>query len=590
MSRLAAPSCACPSRDRGWVCVVFGALLLILVTARLPATAGTIHPELQAIMSEPSGHLRIPVIIRLQSQADVGAAASGTQTRTECVQAVIAALEQHAAATQNAPTVGRPLGLLEELQQFEGVGVRHVQSFYIDNAVAVDAIPEVIADCADRADVDTVIYAGRTPSPAVRADTALPQWNVSRVRAPEVWDLGIRGAGALVAAIDTGANAAHPALEATLLRDPAGLPIWLDAVRGRPTPYDDSGHGSHVLGIAVGADGIGVAPDANWIACKAFTRGPRGTIRAKNRNHILTCAQWVLNPDAPGPPDPAHIPDVVVNAWWVEGAAGACVPLFQNVVRAWRACGILPVFAVGNDPTGVAPADAVPSPANYPEAFSVGATNAIDEPVASSFHGTAACGGPGRPAPRLLAPGINITSAARRGLSLEIRSGTDVAAPHVAGAAALLRSASPDLSVDRIDEVLERSAQGFMPGPPHRPGLLDALAAVTFEDARFVNQQPPVGTQLTGDQVGVTVVMRNSGVTTWQRGVHRLAPVPNSPTWGISRVDFPTSVSEVRPGDPPVAFTFNVTVPQVPNLSPGYRFQWQMVHEARDSSASRQRS
>ena len=239
---------------------------------------------------------------------------------------------------------------------------------------------------------------------------------------------------------------------------------------------------------------------------------------------------------------------------------------------------MLPVFAVGDAP-GVAPDDAVPSPANYPEAFSVGAADANDEPLPSSFHGTAACGTSPRAAPRLVAPGADITSAGR-GTRLESRTGTDAAAPHAAGAAALLRSAFPDLTVERMDEILQRSAKDFVPGPdpPYRPGRLDAFTAVTFEDARFISRVAPAGTRVTGEVLrSVSVTMRNSGVTTWQRGVHALAPVnPDLPTFGVTRVDLP--VAEVPPGAE-VVFTFDITMPQVPNLAPGYNFQWQMVHE-----------
>lgn len=44
---------------------------------------------------------------------------------------------------------------------------------------------------------------------------------------------------------------------------------WFDAISGLTTPYDNNGHGTHTMGTAVGSGGIGVAPGARWIACKA---------------------------------------------------------------------------------------------------------------------------------------------------------------------------------------------------------------------------------------------------------------------------------------------------------------------------------
>lgn len=559
------------------VIATLGLFVLALAMSPGVAAAGTISPELEAVMRDKSPYRRIPVVIRLQAQADLQAAVANAQSKAHRVRAVIQALKQNADATQNEPVGGRP-GLLDELAQAGPSNARDVRPFWAANAVTVSARADVIHGCAARSDIAEIAFGGPFVAVVPEIVAEEVQDNIARVRAPEVWQLGFIGNGMVIGAIDTGANPAHPNLTPNLLYGAGGLPVWHDAIRGRPAPYDDEGHGSHVIGIAVGQDGIGVAPGASWIACKAFRRNRRGTIRA-TAAAILECAQWVLNPDEPNLADPAHVPDIVVNSWWL-GDAGECDAIgpFQDFVRAWRLAGILPVFAVGDDPMGMAPEDAVPSPANYPEAFSTGAAGTADEQLPSSFRGTADCGGTARSAPRLLAPGVDILSAGR-GRGLDSRDGTGTAAPHAAGAAALLREAFPQLTLKRVDEILQRSARDFLPGPDpsYRAGLLDVYNAVTLEDAVFVGQSPPMGTRTTGETVPVSVTLRNAGVTTWIGGVHRLVAInPNDARWGVQCVDLPNATA---PPDALVSFAFNVTVPNVPNLSPGYNFQWRMIHD-----------
>ena len=95
------------------------------------------------------------------------------------------------------------------------------------------------------------------------------------------------------------------------------------------------------------------------------------------------------------------------------------------------------------------------SPANNPEAFAVGAVDGSDAVEPSSGRGPSACGQP--VAPRLVAPGVNVHTTDLYGLYTD-PSGTSVAAPHVAGALAVLLSALPDTSADRQAAALESGA------------------------------------------------------------------------------------------------------------------------------------
>src|SRR5437016_3383924 len=129
----------------------------IAIAARC-AGAGTIAPDLQAIMQATSPSRRIPVVIRLQSQADVATPAATGATRLGCVQAVERALKDTATATQNTPAPGHPLGLLDELRAVANFAVRDIRPFWITNAIAVTATSPVIESCAAREDVEVITY------------------------------------------------------------------------------------------------------------------------------------------------------------------------------------------------------------------------------------------------------------------------------------------------------------------------------------------------------------------------------------------------------------------------------------------------
>ena len=178
-----------------------------------------------------------------------------------------------------------------------------------------------------------------------------------------------------------------------------------------------------------------MAPGATLIAARVFD--DRGATTA-TAMHLAF--QWLLDPDHD--PATADAPRVV-NASWALGAGPSCNLAFQPDVRALRAAGILPVFSAGNfGPTAATSA----SPANYPESLSVGAVGATDTVWAYSSAGPSTCGGRTRVFPDLVAPGVSVLSADLFG-GFQYLTGTSVAAPHVAGAAALLLGAHPTLSV-----------------------------------------------------------------------------------------------------------------------------------------------
>ena len=243
-------------------------------------------------------------------------------------------------------------------------------------------------------------------------------------------------------------------------------------------PARDAGRSERARHLDDGADGggssggtaIGVAPQAQWIAAKIFNDSGSATASA-----IHLAFQWLLDPD--GNPATDDAPAVVNNSW-SYGTPG-CNLLFQPDLQALLAAGIVPVFAAGNyGPTS--PSDV--SPSNYPEAFAVGAIDNNSSVYAYSSRGPTSCGRTS-PAvyPAVAAPGVNVTTTDRYGL-YGAYSGSSLAAPHVAGAMALLLSALPNLTVAQVESALTTSAVDIGPAGPDNTfgaGRVDVLAAYT---------------------------------------------------------------------------------------------------------------
>ncbi|KAH9100152.1 hypothetical protein LEN26_016127 [Aphanomyces euteiches] len=137
------------------------------------------------------------------------------------------------------------------------------------------------------------------------------EWGVETIGAPSIWKY-YNGTGAIVGSIDTGALYTHEAIKNN--RSELG---WFDPYNATSLPWDSHGHGSHTIGTMVGSNGIGVAPAAKWIACMGLYKG------SGDDQSLL---QW--------PP---------------RNQQDGFDPWYQDAVAAWRAAGIILVFANGNE-------------------------------------------------------------------------------------------------------------------------------------------------------------------------------------------------------------------------------------------------
>jgi subtilisin family serine protease len=402
------------------------------------------------------------------------------------------------------------------------------QSFWISNAIYVRGDLAAIEAVASLGEVGAIQPVGkgalRLPPPDEPAAAAGDAPNAAEpglvlVNADDVWAMGVKGQGVVVAGADTGVRYTHAALKnqyrgwggsaATSTHDYN----WHDAIHvpngvcppDSPEPCDDDqflggGHGSHTMGTMIGFDGganqIGMAPQAKWVACRNLALGV-GAIPT-----YLECMQWFIAPTKIDGtmPDPTKAPHVVNNSWGcVEGCPPEPNPL-RDSLQASRAAGIFYAVSAGND--GPACATLQNPLARYPESFTVGSTKHTDDMISSfSSRGPTAVD-PQNPAsplytkPNITAPGSTIRSAQRANDDAYGNlSGTSMAGPHVAGLVALIISANPALAgnVDRIEDIIEQTAvrkttteacggdtATQVPNNTYGWGRIDALAAVNL--------------------------------------------------------------------------------------------------------------
>ncbi|WP_147554267.1 S8 family peptidase [Bacillus testis] len=387
---------------------------------------------------------------------------------------------------------------------------KDIQSFYIVNAVAVTATKEVMEQIALFPEVEKILpnETRQLIQPATveatekeaasqkggdlqvqpKADSSI-EWNINKIGAPQVWDMGIDGAGTVIASIDTGVQWDHPALKTKYRgynpsspNSPDNEYNWLDATSAnQASPYDDLGHGTHTIGTMVGseengANKIGVAPGAKYISVKAFTNN--GGTDAD----LLEAGEWVLAPkDSAGNPHPEKAPDVVNNSW---GGGAGLDEWFRPMVQTWRDADIFPEFSAGNTTlTNPGGPRSVANPANYPESFATGATDINNKLASFSLQGPSPYE---ETKPEISAPGVNIRSSVPGGAYEGGWNGTSMAGPHVTAVAALLKQANANLTVDQVETILEDTAtpltDATFPNSPNNGyghGLVNAFDAVS---------------------------------------------------------------------------------------------------------------
>ena len=435
-----------------------------------PVLRGKVHPALlKQIIQGQAG--QVPIVVEMKAQADLAQAIGVSASRGAPAGALV--VESLRSTADISQREARAFLAAEEVSGRAG----DVKSLWIINAISAHASPETIWQLAARPDVSFVRADRRlqwldpnldSPTSDLQLPTSDVEWGISKIQADQVWAaFNISGTGIVVANMDTGVDWLHPALSSNYRGCIKSVcqheTSWFDATpTGALYPLDGHGHGTHTMGTIAGRGGIGVAPGAQWIAARVLDSAGSGY-----DSWIHAGFQWILAPGG----DPAMAPRVVNNSWGTD--LGSDIT-FQDDVRALRAAGILPIFSNGNN--GPKPGT-VGSPAALPDAFAVGATDDTDMVAIFSSRGPSPWG---EIRPHIVAPGVRVLSA-RPGGTYAYLSGTSMAAPHVTGAAALMLSADPGLTITATMYALTTTAAPLTTTLPNNDsgwGRLDAYAAM----------------------------------------------------------------------------------------------------------------
>ncbi|MCB0320759.1 MAG: S8 family serine peptidase, partial [Bdellovibrionales bacterium] len=297
-------------------------------------------------------------------------------------------------------------------------------------------------------------------------------WGMSKIHAPEAWDTATGSREVVVAVLDTGVDYNHSDLADNMWENPNEVPGngldddgngWIDDQYGIDVynhdgdPFDDHGHGTHCAGTigGKGNNSNGVA-GVNWnvkIMALKFLGANGGGSTMDAIVGIDYARQMGVD---------------VINASFGGRYASS---LLEDSIRQAEEAGVLFVAAAGNNGTDN---DAIP---HYPSGFeidgilSVGATDDGDALAWFSNFGASSVD--------VAAPGVSILSTLPNN-GYGVLSGTSMAAPHVAGLAALVKSIYPDLTPSELKNVIVNSVDGVggLSGKLLSGGRINAASAV----------------------------------------------------------------------------------------------------------------
>ncbi|MFE5091422.1 S8 family serine peptidase [Streptomyces sp. NPDC056638] len=320
--------------------------------------------------------------------------------------------------------------------------------------------------------------------------------STKQIGADLAWAAGYDGKGTKVAVLDTGVDAEHPDLKGRI----AASENFTDS----DTTDDRQGHGTHTIstvgGSGAASDGKkkGVAPGADLLAGKVLNDSGSGA-----ESWIIAGMQWAVDQKA----------DVVSMSLGSPTPTDCTDPMSVAAEELAQSKNTLFVIAAGNSgPT----LNTVSSPGCAPSVLTVGAVDRDDSTAQFSSRGPVI--GSHTLKPEIAAPGVAISAAAAGGRGVyayRTMSGTSMATPHVAGAAAIVKQRHPEWTAQQIKAALVSSAKSDIPGDVRETGggRLDVKAAIdtTVVGAPAVQGGTFNWPQDKSDRTTVDVPYTNSG-------------------------------------------------------------------------------
>jgi len=414
--------------------------LLFLCVFSLSCASLTVSasPRFNARLAQAADDAQICAFVKLHKVAK-------TETIFRTSKRYIAVLSKKTAVSQNDVEA-----LLKE--GMRSGAVQAYRRFFLVNGFLVKGKASAIRALAARVEVEEVHenYLFQAPdveyAPATTPAGAV-EWGVSSIQAERVWtNFGLTGEQVRIGHLDTGVDAGHADLAGKIAGwaefDYFGYPVV------GSSPHDSGQHGTHTAGIlvggAAGGSSIGAAPGATLLSAMVINGGTGSFAQ------IIAGLEWIIDPD--GNPATDDGADIVSMSLGAGGTFEALVEPIENLVD----CGILPVASIGNFGPGL-----TSSPGNIPSCYGVGAIDASNTIAYFSsgekvywdcdyFLGSWV-------KPDVAAPGCQIKSTVPGGYAY--LSGTSMACPFVAAAAALMLAADPTLTPNQLKTVLNITAQ-----------------------------------------------------------------------------------------------------------------------------------
>ena len=366
---------------------------------------------------------------------------------------------------------------------------------------------------------------GQTPFPEV-ANLGGNYWGLDAIKAPETWSKGYTGQGIVVAIVDTGVDYKHSDLDGNIWVNPKEIPGnnkdddgngYIDDIQGWDfvnkdnAPMDLEGHGTHVAGTIAGENNgfgaTGVAPNAKIMPVRVLDGSGNGSVLdvAAGIRYAVDNGAKVINLSLGGD----------INT-----------PAEASAIKYAADKGVIVVSAAGNEHQ-LQPG----YPARYASHFgiAVGAVNQNNQMATfSDLAGKL-------PLDYVDAPGVNIYSTFL-GNSYRYMSGTSMATPHIAGVAALVLSANPNLTPVQVERILTTTANSTIVQAATQVSSNNFSA--NYSQVAHANVDSLTGEQIdqvSGDFIAENVPVTQSiarvdaGLSFWKRGeVGSVIPIQES--------------------------------------------------------------